>query len=186
MVIPYTDNSAHVKDDYCTERRLEYTKGFLSLDDIRERVLDVGERNYVGKILAPFADNTVPSDFNYGISAPHKVYQTVFCFEVIEHVMSPLQLLCQIRNLLGPEGILYLSTPVRNKYGFMFNETCHFTEYSINSIKTVVEYAGFKITQHETFRSIPFWKGMIKGGGFFRTFLRVSSQRTQILRAVKV
>lgn len=198
MVIPFTDNSAHVKDDFCTQRRLAITKEFVVPDDFRWPALDVGERSWAGEQLERYVswkpgyppapidfENTEPVDFNYRLGNRRFGYKVVLCLEVIEHVMNPLQLMEQIRDALGPKGVVYLSTPVRNRLGFMFNESCHFTEYSERSIETLVRYAGFDITKKLVFRTIPIIKGYIRGGGIFRTSLRVWSQKTQLYRLVK-
>lgn len=188
-MIPFTDNSAHVTDDFCTERRLEETLKFTQGRDFMGKWLDIGECNYVADgISCNVAAIPEPTqgDLNGWKWEPNRTFDVVTCFEVIEHIMNPLLLLHAIHAHLKVGGVLYLSTPVHNPYGFYFNETNHFTEYKESSLRTLVEYAGFRITDYHQFRSIPFWQGMKQGGGLFRTALRVSSQRTQILRAVKI
>jgi SAM-dependent methyltransferase len=190
MLNPFLDNSAHVTDDFCTERRLWETSGFIEAHPfVGKNVLDVGESNYVGGFLSRWlnlsVDNTT-GDLNNGMESATLCYDAAFCFEVMEHVMNPLLLLQEIESRLLRGGVLYLSTPVHNRFGFYFNETNHFAEYKEQSLRAVVEYAGFRITAYHQFKSIPFWRGMWQGGGLFHTFLRVSSQRTQILRAVKI
>lgn len=192
-MIPFTDNSAHVTDDFCTERRLDETLAFLQGRDFLGAWLDVGPTNHVADTVSTCWGKRYMStsgDLNF---ENWDVYPTcldpfsvVTCFEVIEHVMNPLSFLLLLRDELTSGGVLYLSTPVHNRFGFYFNETNHFTEYKESSLRTLVEYAGFRITDYHQFRSIPFWQGMKRGGGLFRTALRVSSQRTQILRAVKI
>ena len=190
-MIPFTDNSAHVTDDFCTERRLAETIRFIHPVDFYNRTwLDVGEPNHVcdriEEIVYRKAEHTL-GDLNARlIGVVGDGYRVVTCFEVVEHIMNPLNLMLSIRYYMASGGVLYLSTPVHNRFGFYFNETNHFTEYKESSLRTLVEYAGFKITDYHQFKSIPFWQGMKQGGGLFRTALRVSSQRTQILRAVKI
>lgn len=190
MNIPYADHDyEHDARDFCTQRRLEYTLKFIDpMDLCGKKVLDIGPPNYVGgeieKRFGVILDNT-ECNLNWWINSPRIGYNTVLCLEVVEHLMNALVLAVEVRGNLDTGGILYLSTPVRNKYGFMFNETQHFTEYSEAAIRTLLDYAGFDILKHETFRSIPFWRGMKEGGGIFRTALRVSSQRTQLVKARK-
>jgi SAM-dependent methyltransferase len=192
-MIPFTDNSAHITDDFCTERRIHETIEFIRRTHGKGwNALDIGESNHMAMMIqAVFAfdiDHTAGdlNGDNWKSVGDEFPYDMAFCFEVFEHVMNPLHLLECIRWMLKDGGVLYLSTPLHNRFGFYFNETCHFAEYKESSLRTVVEYAGFKITDYHQFKSIPFWQGMKQGGGLFRTALRVSSQRTQILRAVKV
>jgi hypothetical protein len=191
-VIPYTDNSAHVEDDFCTERRLKETLAFIRPEDMRGRVLDIGEPNYaLQRIEHAFPAARCSSGYGFdlnrrGFNDGAVGVRAVVCFEVFEHVMNPLFLLDNIAMVLNRGGVLYLSTPVHNRFGFMFNETCHFAEYKVEAVKTCLEYSGFKVTDTHLFKSIPFWRGMKHGGGLFRTALRVGSQYTQIHRAVKI
>jgi hypothetical protein len=189
--IPFTDNSAHIKDDYCTKRRLQETINFLNPADFRGmRWLDVGAKNWVAEKVAEYLEE-VPThtdsdnDFNFTLTAPHKFYDVVTCFEVFEHIMNPLNFSINIGKLMVKGGVLYLSTPVHNPFGFYFNNTRHFSEYKISSVKTCLEYAGFEVIALTTFKSVPFWGGMRRGGGLFRTFVRVRSQETMLIRAVK-
>lgn len=186
-MIPYTDNSAHVTDDFCTERRVEETVEFIGR--LEGEVWDIGEPNYVVDRIAKVNLSAVLGsihgfDFNRGTFPVWRV-DAVLCLEVFEHVMNPLWLADGMNCMLRDGGVLYLSTPVRNPVGFMFNTTNHFNEYTVEAVCTCLTYAGFAVERVHTFRSIPFWKGMVKGGGVFRTFLRVISQRTMLIKAVK-
>jgi len=166
-VIPFTDNSAHVTDDFCTERRLAETLKFIRrTHKSGYYALDIGEPNYVSSMIqATFMfdiEHTVGDlhGQHWWATSGELEFQTVFCFEVIEHVMNPLQLLYKVNMLLTSGGVLYLSTPVHNRFGFYFNETNHFTEYKESSLRTLVEYAGFRITDYHQFKSIPFWQSI--------------------------
>jgi hypothetical protein len=188
--IPFTDDSAHIETDFCTARRLKETLAFIRSDDLSGRVLDIGEKNFVGRSIANARniemDNTEEySDFNHAIYMPNKDYKFVLCFEVLEHVMNPLLFIKLIKNLLDEKGVLYLSTPIHNPLGFYFNETAHFAEYRESSIRTLLEYSGFTITDVHKFHSIPFWQNYLHGGGLIRGTLRALTQETILLRAIK-
>jgi hypothetical protein len=196
--IPYSEHEGtlpHV--DQNTHRRLERTKRIIRKSDFQWPVLDVGDRNWVttqlenylwdeyGKCHHVAFESTLDTDFNYEVRAPRSSYYAVLCLEVVEHTMNPLLLMSAIHAMLRPNGVCYLSTPVRNPLGFWFNEACHFSEYSVRSIETLVRYAGFEITDKDVFRSMPIIYGYKSGGGIFRTSLRVWSQKTQLYRLVK-
>lgn len=189
--IPWTDNSVHITDDFCTERRIQETIKFIWPIDTVGRVIDISEPNYVGHQLEEYfgikLDHptiTPTTDFNWGILASSQKYDTVFCFEVLEHIMNPAMFVGAILKMLKPRGVLYLSTPVHNPCGFFFNRTCHFAEYKPESVAVLLGYTGFYVTEYHTFRSIPYWQGLRHGAGLFRGSLRMMTQRTQLLRAV--
>lgn len=52
-------------------------------------------------------------------------YDTIFCFEVLEHLQNPLMLMKNIVDSLNPNGIVYVSLPSRPKMlwpDFHYNE----------------------------------------------------------------
>lgn len=155
-IIPFKSDT---KLDYCTERRIRETSSFL--DEIGE-VTDIGEFGVVTHELQKkhgfgfiFVNHT---DFNREFK-PDRKTDTVFCFDVIDHVMNPLFLMDEIyKKCLKKNGVCYLSTPLHNKWGYFFNESEHFAEYRLDKLKILVEYAGFKIEKVKVFKTIPFWK----------------------------
>jgi len=56
----------------------------------------------------------------------------VICFELIEHVPNPNELISQISKLIKPNGKLFLSTINRNLFSFMFAKLV--AEYLLNII----------------------------------------------------
>ena len=59
-------------------------------------------------------------------------FDAVVCFELIEHVPDPNELIKQIRRLIKPNGRLFLSTINRNLFSFMFAKLV--AEYLLNII----------------------------------------------------
>jgi hypothetical protein len=187
--IPWKDNSAHVNDDFCTQRRLQETIKFIDVQDMAGRVLDIGEDNWVKYKIGKHFGIEIQSfggdwDLNNGIYGV-KAWNTILCLEVLEHIMNPATLVDTMWTALKPRGILYLSTPVHNPFGFFFNRSCHFAEYKEESILELFNYVGFDILDHKSFRSIPAVRGYLQGRGVFRTTARVWSQRTQLWRCRK-
>jgi SAM-dependent methyltransferase len=189
--IPWKDNSAHVSNDFCTQRRLEETIKFIDAQDMAGRVLDIGEDNWVKYKIGKHFCKDIESyggdwDLNRGMAGGRAgLYDTILCLEVLEHLVNPGLLVESMFTALKPGGILYLSTPVHNPLGFFFNRTCHFAEYKEESISELFHYVGFDILDHKTFRSIPPVKGYIQAKGLVRTSLRIWSQRTQLWRVRK-
>jgi len=116
--------------------------------------LDVGAPNPVGRALG-IEDNTdATADFNFAVTAPRKDYQTILCFEVLEHVMNPLLLVCELRKLLAQDGRLYLSTPIAGPISW-YQHKHHFAEYKLKNLRVMIDYAGFEIVAEDVFCPYP-------------------------------
>lgn len=126
----------------------------------RGRVLHVGGEGMMGKLIRATwgteYDGTNDTDFNDEISASPISYDVVLCFEVLEHVMNPLNAMRDIYRLLIPGGVCYLSTPILGWIP-IFHTNLHFTEYQISKLKILFEYAGFEIVRQEAFNPVPAW-----------------------------
>ena len=158
------------------QKRLVDLRRFLG--KLPEKTLDIGQPNYAGRALGVM-HNTLATDFNFVILAPEKDYDAVLCFEVIEHVMNPFDMLRAIRGFLRPGGKLYLSTPVMFPW---YQGPHHFTEYKVKNFRVMLEYAGFKILRSEITKPWPWWF-MFWG---FRPFFRVMFHRTQLYECEKI
>lgn len=79
-------------------------------------------------------------------------FNTITCWEFIEHVLNPLEIFKKIYSLLDKKGILVLSTP--NSEGFdmtvlkelsdVYWPPCHVNYFNPEAIKFVLKKAGFK------------------------------------------
>ena len=74
------------------------------------------------------------------------------CFSVLEHIEDPVPFLCEVRELLGPDGKLLLSTPNRDDwmlellpedYGKFFYRHVHRWYFDGASLREVARIAGF-------------------------------------------
>jgi 2-polyprenyl-3-methyl-5-hydroxy-6-metoxy-1,4-benzoquinol methylase len=103
-----------------------------------------------------FAQNTLGlkvhpgSIFSHDLPANH--YNVVFSTAVMEHLTNPLVALKQMRNLLKPDGLLFVNTPdfkgmVLRKgidRSFKFVHTFYFTNVTLSSL---IQLAGFEIVR---------------------------------------
>ena len=154
-------------------RRAKKTLDFvLSCGITRGVVLDIGEPNDLGKYLEMHTGcklvNT-HSDLDYTIEVDRK-YDTVFCFEVIEHLFNPLNCLLEMKKVLAPEGRIYLSTP-RFKPHFLWGD--HFHEMSDKSLFALLERAGLEVVRRKKIYIAP-WRGLVQG---LRPWLRLLFDR---------
>lgn len=76
----------------------------------------------------------VPGDFNL-ITMVH----------VLEHVPDPIGFLCALSEKLRPDGLLMIEVPnfLRNPFDLLIADHC--THYTVESLRTVVEKAGFEV-----------------------------------------
>lgn len=118
--------------------------------------LDIGEENPLGRLLGvDVEDYTGKADLNWPWDMYEK-YNTITCFEVIEHVQNPLLMLTQIKRHLSEKGKLYLTTPVS---WFMGKGKYHFTEYGRDDLVELVEIAGMQVMGLERIRGYTWcWK----------------------------
>ena len=80
------------------------------------------------------------------------IYDYVFCFEVLEHLMNPLLFLCELKKLNLPVAITYPRQPFTQ-----FRGGTHFHEFPTLVFQTLLYNAGFKIDYHVSLTSRHGW-----------------------------
>lgn len=175
------ETKSFVMDPFATaEQRNILRRHQNTLDFIGTRamgkVLDIGERNpftlRLEERLGISVENT-RGDLDTITLRGH--YDTVLCFEVIEHLMNPLHLLLQINTVLNSNGSLFLSTP-KHKPHFLWDRY-HFTEMDEYRLNILIKRGGFQVVRKRIFRTMPFW-WYFTG---FRPFLRMFYNKIFIL-----
>lgn len=166
--IPFTHSTSVGLEDYMTVKRLNEYLDFF--DEYKSPVLDIGAPNNMGKAIeSDFQnrgygdvkmDNTLESDFNEIVRAPREKYGTIFCFEVLEHVMNPLSFMRELHNLLDHAGVLYISTP-RAAFISIYASNYHFAEYKEPKLETLFAWAGFVLEKKKIFSVYPWWHAVM-------------------------
>lgn len=77
-------------------------------------------------------------------------YEIVFLNQVLEHVADPAALLAQARELLAPEGILYVETPNAD-HRFKDDVFPHTLFFTPDALASLMERRGFESTVCEAF-----------------------------------
>lgn len=136
--------------------RFKHTLSFIG-DHTSKLALDIGERNPLTPLLEEkLKINIQNTNIDLDVENLSGQYDTIFCFEIIEHLMNPLHLLIEIRNCLKGNGICYISTPICKPH-FLWDPH-HFTEYDHHRLNALVNRAGFEIIRYKVVRSRPlFW-----------------------------
>jgi len=141
-------------DDVLSEKRRKLSsvrvKETIKRVNVRQPAIDIGEKNTLSIDLG-IKENTT-TDLDFPVFKNMK-YETVTCFEVIEHLRNPLLFLTEVKKLLSPTGIFYLTTPVRWWIG---KGKYHFHEYNKVELLNILRNAGFNDIELERIRAYNF------------------------------
>ena len=126
--------------------RYEHTTRFVG--KLSGDVLDCGEPNLLKEMLEKANGIRITNTTgDLDVTPPAGSYDAVLAFEVIEHLMNPLSFLTNVRNVLKPNGSLFLSTPI-NKPKFLWRSD-HFHEFDEYRLKVLIDRAGFRVVRKE-------------------------------------
>lgn len=78
------------------------------------------------------------------LALKHYEFDTVVCLNVLEHIENDEAALQRLHGILAPGGKLVLFVPADQKlFGTMDTQVGHYRRYSLDSIRRVMEAAGF-------------------------------------------
>lgn len=136
-------------------KRMEYTKKFIEKHiQSSKYVLDIGENNSIGNKIASYFGLTLyntGNDLDYGYIAPLIKYDVVFCFEVLEHLLSPKFFLLELKKYITKKTQIFITYPSRIKCMWTSQ---HFHEYDKARMKYLLEVTGYRIIDWQK-RKIP-------------------------------
>jgi len=143
------------------------------------RYLDIGDRSELTTYLEIyFRANFTNTDVDLDAGYLPKGFNTITCFEVLEHLFNPLHCLLEMKRVLLHDGRIYISTP-RYKPHFLWGD--HFHEMSEQSILALFERAGLKIVRRKTIFIMP-WRSLLTG---IRPWLRLIFDRVYLFELEK-
>ena len=151
------------EENYAYKRRFKHTTRFMVYPG--GDVLVIGEEapfeKLVEKHYCKIFDHT-DFDLNW-VWSVSEVYDTILCFQVVEHLLNPLLFLDRCHKALKDNGILYISYPTHATKWFW--SSGHWHEMDKSRFHYLVKQAGFKVVKYE---SHIMWR-KIRG---FRSILR--------------
>jgi hypothetical protein len=137
------------------DRRFKEIQGMIKKHSTIDPVLVFGER-------APFEvelsriyniDFTYTNwDLNYQFPIITEKYNTMFCCEVIEHLLNPLWFFQQARELMTEDTLMYLTYPIQPHWAWC---ACHFHEYDKSRFLYLLREAGLDIADY---KELIMWK----------------------------
>jgi len=133
--------------------RFRFTAHQLAQDyPLAEPVLDIGPPNKFAEDLGQCFNlyNIVSTsgnlnDYTWTPDKPLQPFGTVFCFEVLEHLMSPWMMLKRLQNFIYEGTSIYITYPRRME---MFWTHAHFHEYSKKRFRYMLRDLNYTIEDY--------------------------------------
>ena len=139
-------------DDYGQRKRFNNTVKFIDAMEVNASILSIGNEHPFDQELCEIFGakyNHTTSDLDYWLCIKDglPIFKTVFCFDVIEFIMNPLELLLDIADRLNKDSRLYI-TYQYNPLTFFWSPL-HFVQYPKRSFEKLIEKAGFEIVHRK-------------------------------------
>jgi len=152
-------------------------------------VLDIGEANPMGRYLAErFGVNVhnTEGDLDYEINTlhPNQLYDVVWCFEVIEHLLNPRMFFDNLHGVTTDLAQVFVSYPSRPK--LLWNNRNHFHEYDKLRFDYLLHVTGWEIVDHGRIRLMGNMRDWWKYFRGFRPLLRIFFDFTEIYQLRKI
>jgi SAM-dependent methyltransferase len=166
-------------------RRLARTLTLLRHEGVEQPALDLGgESPLLDQIRQELSIEIGSTDFDLDSCSLSGQYKTIFLFEVIEHLGSPLRILQEIHSALDTDGILYLSMPLvvsRFRPTGWLRDEHHIFEMDRRQFDFLIKKAGFEIEQEDVARMQPLWRYFTG----FRIFIRLFTDKNLLVKLRK-
>jgi len=142
-----------------THRRWYKTFKFVKQRVIGSSVLDLGGENVFGYKMAVELDldyYTTHGDLNgtTWYTDGNCVYDNIFCFEVIEHLMNPALCLKRLSYHCDDKTLIFITYPTNPLW--LWGDR-HFNEYTRNRFFTMVMECGYRIIDDDWDRAFRDW-----------------------------
>jgi len=150
--------------DYRYGKTMEFIRKHMPVSPI----LDIGPENEHGmklfrEIGAEYHCTTGDLNRRWHDSPMIKeVYNTVFCFEVLEHLINPGTFLDKLKGYIAHDANVFVSVPRRGLFEWYgsktkFSSDYHFHEFTEKQIRCLFKETGYEVIDHNQFlRAVPF------------------------------
>jgi len=132
--------------NYAYHRRWEHTIKFITYPD--GKVLVAGGAYFEKRLEKHYCKvfDYTHFDLNSKWELIGK-YDTILCFQTIEHLLNPLLFLVECKNHLRDKGLLYISYPTHGTKPFW--SSGHFNEYDKSRFEYLLEVAGLEVVKYQ-------------------------------------
>jgi SAM-dependent methyltransferase len=137
---------------YAQAARRRFRKTLACLEPLRAPVLDLGPPNALARVIAGEHGVTMEHTDQHDLDRESLrdvrpgPWATITGFEILEHLMNPLFVLDGCRDVLQPDGVLYLSVPRRHPWEKLFGKSPeHFHEFAPDELRWLLEKARFRV-----------------------------------------
>jgi len=95
--------------------------------------------------------NTVAADLNRGVCFRDASFEVVFCYDILEHVESPIGLLRECHRVLKDQGLLVVGLPVEGSLvrvvgdHYFRNHSGHIYSFSLDNLQVLLGKTGFTL-----------------------------------------
>jgi hypothetical protein len=149
-----------MKPGICPQSEITFDKGKMYPKIVRfignkvnQPVADVGELNHKSQFLSQHYNVPItqiaPVDY---YMANCVKYQTIFCFEVLSHLVNPLWFMRELSCNLEKNGVIYLSMPNRPR---LLRNVHHFNEFGGKHLQRwILDDLGLQIVRTARYRNI--------------------------------
>ena len=138
--------------EYARAARRRFDVTMAHVATLRAPVLDLGPTNALARELEARDGVRIEHTDHHDLDRERVPafrpgpYAAITAFEILEHVMNPLFVLDGCREVLRPDGVLYVSVPRRNGCEWLFGKSPeHFHEFAPDELRWVLDKAGFEI-----------------------------------------
>jgi len=139
-------------EDYARASQRRFAVTLRHVGPLREPILDLGPPNALARLLerrdAVHIVHTGEHDLDREpiVGFQPGPFATITAFEIFEHLMNPLLVLDGCRQVLQPEGRLYLTVPQRHPHEWLFGKSPeHFHEFAPDELRWLLDKADFEI-----------------------------------------
>lgn len=134
------------------DRRFKETVQLIDIYGVGGLVLVFGERSNFEleiskRVGEKFTYTNFDLNYEFKLRDDYK-YDTLFCCEVIEHLLNPLWFFLQARAMMGPKSLMYLTYPIQ-PHPFWCG--CHFHEYDKSRFRFLLREAGLVIVDYREY-----------------------------------
>lgn len=137
--------------------RLRFERTVRFVGKAKEPILDIGPDNEFGQELVSalrFSYDFTVGDLDlvegwYPALGRGLRYDTILCFEVIEHLKNPDLFLRELKYVCTSDATVFVSFPTHRNSKYW--SPTHFNEYDDTRAKELFEGAGYEIVRHESY-----------------------------------